>query len=38
MPDEPMRLRAADGIAAAVVEQLQDAGERSEADQLTLLI
>ena len=38
MPDERMRLRAVDGIAAAIVEQLQDPGESDGTDQLTLPI
>lgn len=38
MPDERMRLRAADGLAAAILEQLQDAGEPDGTDQLTLPI
>jgi hypothetical protein len=38
MPDERMRLRAADGLAASILEQLQDAGEPDGTDQLTLPI
>lgn len=38
MPDERMRLKAADGLAAAIVEQLQQEGEQDEAEQLSLPI
>jgi hypothetical protein len=38
MPDERMRLKAADGLAAAIVEQLQEEGEQDEAEQLSLPI
>jgi hypothetical protein len=38
MPDERMRLQAADSLAGAIAEQLEDGGEQDEADQLTLPI
>jgi hypothetical protein len=33
-----MRLQAADSLAGAIAEQLEDGGEQDEADQLTLPI
>jgi 2C-methyl-D-erythritol 2,4-cyclodiphosphate synthase len=38
MPDERMRLRAADGLAQAIVEQLEREGGEEGPEQLTLPI